>query len=173
MIPVSTQALRTAAGPGARVYIGESVLNKSFRAALFSQHDFNVFVREDGANLDVSSQGDYVITECSEFDLGSFFEAGNFALLHLHGKGELSLSHLSVFAQFVKRHAFENSVGALFSTGAAGLGHQLVRNAVVGEGLFAMVPFLTSPMGITMLCSSYVVKLIYSVAFVKEQGVIR
>jgi|GEM_PF-1105409 hypothetical protein len=104
-------------------------------AALFREREFDVFVWEDGANFDMSAEGADVVTQCSEFDLGAFFEAGNFALLHLHGEREFSLGHLTVLTQFIERHAFENGVGALFCAGAAGRGHQLVGDAVVGESL--------------------------------------
>ena len=135
----STQVNRTStwacqAGPAARAYASGGVLSQSFRAALFSERDFNVFVREDGTNFDVSAQGADIIAQCSKFDFGAFFEAGNFALLHLHGKRELSLSHFTVLTQLIERHAFENGIGALFSAGATGFGHQLIRDVVVGEG---------------------------------------
>ena len=122
-------------GLAVHAYPGGIGSNRSFRAALFSQRDFNVFVREDGANFDVSAQSADVITQCSQFDFGAFFEARNFALLHLHDKRELSLRHLTVLTQFIERHAFENGVGALLGTDAAGLSHQLVSDAVVGESL--------------------------------------
>lgn len=104
-------------------------------AALFRERKFNVFVWKDGANFDVSAEGADVVTQCSKFDFGAFFEAGNFALLHLHGERNFPLGHLAVLTQLIERHAFENGVSALFCAGTAGRSHQLVGDAVVGEGL--------------------------------------
>src|ERR1039457_3858611 len=107
-------------------YAGGCALRQSSRSVLFRERELNVFVWEDGANFYVSAKGADVITQCSEFDFGALFEAGNFALLDLHGEREFSLSHFTVLTQFIKCHAIENGVGALFGADAAGLGHQLV-----------------------------------------------
>jgi len=37
-------------------------LSQSFRAALFSERDFNIFVWKDGTNFDVLAKGADVIT---------------------------------------------------------------------------------------------------------------
>ncbi len=104
-------------------------------AALFGERKFNVLVWKDGANFDVSAEGANVITQSSKSDFGALFETGNFALLNLHGECKFSLGHLAVLTQFVERHAFENGVSSLFCAGAAGRSHQLIGDAVVGDGL--------------------------------------
>ena len=108
--------------------------NQSFRAVLFGEREFNVFVRKDGANFDVSAKGADVIPQRSEFDFGALFKPGYFALFDLHRERKSSLSHFAILAQFIERHAFKNGVGALLGASAAGLGHQLVGDAVVREG---------------------------------------
>ena len=108
-------------------------LNLSFRGALFGERKLNVFVRKDGANFDVSAEGTNVIPQRSEFDFGALFKSGYFALLDLHRESKFSLSHLAILAQFIERHAFKNGVGTLFGASAAGLGHQLVSDAVIRE----------------------------------------
>jgi hypothetical protein len=125
-LPASLQACRD---------FSARVSRPELAAALFGERKFNVFVWKDGANFDVSAEGADVVTQCSEFDFGAFFETGNFALLHFHGERKFSLGHFAVLTQFVERHAFENGVSALFCAGAAGRSHQLVGDAVVGESL--------------------------------------
>jgi hypothetical protein len=53
-----------------RPYAGGCALRLSLGSALFGEREFNVFVREDGANFDVSAKGADVFTQCSEFDFG-------------------------------------------------------------------------------------------------------
>ena len=120
-------------GLAVHAYPGGLGSNRPFRAALFSKRDLDVLVGEDGTNFDVSAQGADVIAQRSKFDFGTLFKSGNFALLHLHGKRELSLGHLTVLTQLIESHALENSVGALFGADAARPGHQLIGDAVVGE----------------------------------------
>jgi len=108
-------------------------LSQSFKAALFGERKLNVFVRKDGANFDVSAEGADVIPQRSELDFGALFKPRNFALLDLHRESKFSLSHLAILAQFIERHAFKNGVGALPGAGAAGLGHQLISDAVIRE----------------------------------------
>ena len=109
-------------------------LNQPLRAVLFGEREFNVFVRKDGANFDVSAEGADVIPQRSKFDFGALFKPGYFALFDLHRERKSSLGHLAIFAQFIERHAFKNGVGALPGASATGLGHQLVGDAVVREG---------------------------------------
>ena len=141
----------------------------SFRSALFGECEFDFLIREDGANFDVPAQGADIVPQRSEFDFSALFEAGDFALLHLHGERNFSLRHLAVPAQFVERHAFENGVGALLCTSAASLGHQLVSNAVVGEDLVCAYPMSHE---VIMRCSAYCVKPLFPIAAANEyQGV--
>ena len=101
-------------------------------AALFGKRQFNVFVWKNGANFDVSAEGADVVTQCSKFDFGAFFEAGNFALLHLHGERKFSLSHLAVLTQFVERHAFEDGISALFCAGTTSYAQSLNFSSSAG-----------------------------------------
>lgn len=99
-------------GSVARTYSCGCALSRLFRAALFGERDFNVFVREDGANFDVSAQGADVVTQCSKFDFGAFFETRNFALLHLHGKRNFSLTGNNYFSRedvLTLKHAFDRA----------------------------------------------------------------
>jgi hypothetical protein len=129
----STQAQQHA--PAGYAYARNPVFGQLLPSALFRKRELDVFVREDSTNFDMTSKGADVISQRPEFDFGTLFQSGDFALLHLHGERNLSLSHLAVLTQFVKCHAFENRVGALFCSRATRLTHELVRDAVVGEGL--------------------------------------